>query len=87
MEESKGVRSSKKGSVISIELSTSEALVLFELLARINNLEKGIEFDDQAEERVLWDLEASFESLLVEILDPNYDKLLKAARNLVRDED
>lgn len=87
MEVYRVLRSYKKGSVVSIELTSAEALVLFELLSRINNLDTEINFEDQAEERVLWDLEASFEPLLAEILDPEYDKLLQDARGEVRDDD
>ena len=70
---------------IVIELSNDEALVFFEWLAKFNEQE-GHAFEDQAEERVLFDLEAKMESILTQPLDPNYRELLKQARDRVRDE-
>ena len=73
---------------VTLELSRDEALVLFEWLTRFNKSEseRGT-FEDQAEQRVLWDIEGMLESTLVEPLDPNYDELLEAARAKVRDTD
>ena len=42
---------------VSIELSGDEALVLFEWITRFNKREDA-EFEDQAEQRVLWDIES-----------------------------
>lgn len=69
---------------VALGLSREEALVLFEWLHRFNQSE-GHEFADQAEQRVLWDIEAMLESELVEPLDPKYEELLAAARAKVRD--
>jgi hypothetical protein len=66
-------------------LSRDEALVFFEWLHRFNNQEEGRQFDDQAEQRVLWDLEASLEATLDELFDADYDSKLTAARSRVRD--
>ena len=52
---------------VTLTLSREEALVLFEWLHRFND-EEGHRFEDQAEERVLWNLEASLESRLVDLL-------------------
>jgi hypothetical protein len=49
---------------ITLALTEDEALVLFEWLARFNQ-QSSISFDDQAEERVLYDLESQLETLLV----------------------
>lgn len=48
---------------VHLVLSADEALVFFEWLARFNAAEH--EFDEQAEQRVLWDLESMLESVLV----------------------
>ena len=40
-----------------LKLSHDEAIVFFEWLARFNAFEEH-QFEDQAEQRVLWDLEA-----------------------------
>ena len=74
----------RKGVVI--ELSQDEALVLFEWLSRFNESEAP-SFEDQAEQRVLWDLEAMLESMLAEPFDPRYADILSAARARVRDSD
>lgn len=66
------------------ELSREEAIVFFEWLARFNKSEDK-RFEDQAEQRVLWNLEATLESALVEPLDPNYAQVLAMARAKVRD--
>jgi hypothetical protein len=69
---------------VRLELSRDEALVFFEWLTRLNKVESA-EFEDQAEQRVLWDIEAMLESSLEEPLDPAYSELLAQARARVRD--
>ena len=69
---------------VSLELTHSEALVLFEFLSRFSDKDV-LTLEDQAEERVLWNLCASLESTLVEPLAVNYDELLEQARAAVRD--
>ena len=69
---------------ITMELSSSEALVLFEFLSRFSETGK-LEVVDQAEERVLWDVCASLESRLSQPLAENYDALVASARAHVRD--
>ena len=44
-----------------------------------------LKLEDQPEERVLWDLCASLESILVEPFAENYIELLEKARAEVRD--
>jgi hypothetical protein len=68
---------------VTLELSREEALVFFEWLSRFNKAERS--FEDQAEQRVLWDIEGMLESILVEPFDPKYAELLEAARAKVRD--
>jgi hypothetical protein len=69
---------------IHLDLSRDEALVFFEWLTRFNKAENAV-FEDQAERRVLWDVESMLESTLVEPFDPNYRELLARARAKVRD--
>ena len=67
-----------------IKLSKDEALVLFELLARINeDVPEGL-FEDQSEQQVLWNLEAELERQLSEPFSSNYKTLLSEARNNLR---
>lgn len=69
---------------ILLELSRDEALVFFEWLSRFNKVD-STKFEDQAEQRVLWDLEAMLESSIEEPLRPEYGDLLAQARARVRD--
>jgi hypothetical protein len=68
---------------ISLELSKNEALVFFQWLSNFNKKENV--FFDQAEQRVLWDIEAMLESNLAEPFDSNYDILLAKAYDMLRD--
>lgn len=69
---------------VSLELSRDAAVVLFDWLARFNETGRAT-FIDQAEERVLWDLQADLETRLGEPLTSDYDSLLTEARDAVRD--
>jgi hypothetical protein len=73
-----------KQNKVTLELSGEQALVFFEWLSRFNATE-GRRFEDQAEERVLWDIEAMLESTLVAPFDAHYAELLAKARSVVRD--
>jgi hypothetical protein len=70
---------------ISLGLSRDQALVLFEWLARTGAGELPAAFEDRAEQRVLWDLEAALEKHLVEPLQVDYRERLEDARSRVRD--
>ena len=56
---------------VSIELRSTEALVLLSWLSRFNETNAAT-FEDQAEERVLWDLESSLERVLVAPFEGDY---------------
>ncbi len=60
---------------ISVELSEDEALVLFDWLARFNE-RKDLDFAEQAERRILWDIESSLESVLIQPFSEDYALLL-----------
>ena len=62
-----------------IELSKSEALVLFEFLYRTSD-DDSLTVADQAERRALWNLECRFGKALVEPFLPNYLELLEQAK-------
>jgi hypothetical protein len=72
------------GQPIRLELTADEALVLFEFLARFDDKET-LSIEDQAEERALWNVHCLLQKQLVEIFDPNYKALVKAARDRLRD--
>lgn len=67
---------------VRIELSQDEALVLFDWLCRFN---ERIDFIGQAEQRILWDIECSLESVLVAPLLDNYESRLAQARRSAGD--
>lgn len=70
---------------IDISLSRDQALVLFEWLARTGAADQPAAFEDQAEQRVLWDLESALESVLTEPLREDYRELVETARARLRD--
>jgi hypothetical protein len=79
------MKSEEKIDSIVIELSKEEAIVLLEWLSWFNGKENSTSFQDQSEERVLWDLEVSLEKVVSKTFDANYAKILSKARDKVRD--
>ena len=79
--------------VISIQLTHNEALVLFEFLGRINELEDKISekketskiFEDESELKVLWDIEAQLERVLVEPFNPDCKEIIDRARKEINE--
>jgi hypothetical protein len=69
---------------INIPLSRDEAIVLFDYISRLNTNE-GQGFNHQAEQRILWDIEAELEKQLSEVLHSNYKEILNEARSKVSD--
>lgn len=69
---------------VTIELSGDEALVLFEWLSNRVTKESFDDFDDQAEQRALWDLLAELEHRMVAPFREDYDLVLGEARGRVR---
>ncbi|MBK6483282.1 MAG: hypothetical protein IPG01_09130 [Chitinophagaceae bacterium] len=77
----------KENENVALKLSINEALVLIEWLSEFNKKDNTWLFEDQAEERVLFDLESSLEQVLSQTFEGNYlDKLLSARRE-VRDKE
>ncbi len=60
-------------------MTHDQALVLFESLSREDG-KSGLPTEHQAEEKVLWEIEAQLERVLVEPLKPDYAALVSAAR-------
>jgi hypothetical protein len=67
-----------------ITLSSDHVLILYELVARLN-ADKHLQLADQAEQRVLWDLESELETKVTAVLAPDYKAQLASARQRVRD--
>ncbi len=69
-----------------VNFSEDEALVLLEWLIKFNEKGESLLFEDkQAEERVLFDLEASLEKIVSETFKGNYLEILSKARQKIRD--
>jgi hypothetical protein len=78
----------RPGGNVTLTLSYEETVVLAELLWRWerDGTQEGFAFEDQAEQRVLWDLTACFEPLIDEVFDNDgFEKVLSHSRWKVRD--
>ena len=64
---------------LKINLTPDEALILFEWLTRYNESAEKPD-PDEAEQRVLWNVECLLQKILVEPFDKNYDALIKQAK-------
>ncbi|MDQ0417278.1 hypothetical protein J2Z48_001450 [Croceifilum oryzae] len=60
-------------------------IVLYDWVCRFNE-DELTKFEDQAEQRMLWDIESMLESKLAEPLNSKYNELLRTAREKVRDD-
>ena len=79
------MKSKREKSGITICLSNEEALVLLNWVVGFNERKNDDFFEDQAEERVLWDMEAILEKVITEMFEGDYTAILADARNKVRD--
>ncbi len=68
-----------------IELTKDEALVIFDFLGRFNKNANENVFEDQAEQKSLWNFEALLEKVLVEPFMENYKEIIKESRQKIRD--
>ena len=69
---------------VNIEVTSDEALGLYDWLTRFNQRAEA-DFADQAEERILFDLEAMLEKALAASVQSDYADVLAQARSNVRD--
>ena len=72
---------------ITLTITKDEALVLFEFLARFNETDHPDIFEDQAEQRILWDIECLLNQQLAEPFRSDYKNILNEARNKIRDKE
>ncbi len=75
----------EQGRDVYLTLGLDQALVLADWLARTSRSEQPAPFEDQAEQRALWDLEAALESQLPEVFAQDYKERLRYARSATRD--
>ena len=66
-----------------LELTRAEAIVLDNLLARLDD-DHSLQFKDQSEEYVLWIIEGMLEKKLHETFAPNYLEILAKAQEEVK---
>ncbi|WP_242338713.1 MULTISPECIES: hypothetical protein [Anaeromyxobacter] len=69
----------KTESGVMLSLTHDQALVLFEWLSREDG-RSGLPTEHQAEQKVLWEVEAQLERALAEPLQPVYAAAVSAAR-------
>ena len=69
---------------ITLHLTNSKALVLFEFLMRFSHHNR-LAIDHKAEARVLCDIQCLLESQIAAPFDTNYSQLLDAARKQLSD--
>lgn len=70
---------------ITITFNEDEALVFLEWLHKFNEEERPTLIQDQAEERILFDLEAELETVVTTTFDSDYQEALLKARQNIRD--
>lgn len=81
------MESNKVNKGVSLNLSDDEALVLLEWLSKFNEEEHPSLFQDQSEQRVLFDLEAQLENIVSGIFETDYKEILSRAREKIRDKE
>lgn len=72
---------------VTLSIPYAEVVVLSEMLDRWerDGTADSLPFEDQAEQRVLWNLTARLEPLVDEVFSANYEEVVTAARAAVRD--
>ena len=71
---------------LTLTMTQDEALVFFDWIARFNE-SRQYRFDDEAEQRVLFDMEAVLEKNLTQVFANDYVALVARARAAVRDKE
>lgn len=79
------MESRKNTDKVLLELTKEESIVLLDWLTRFNQREFSDTIEDQAEQRILWDMEVSLEKIISETFDNNYIEILSSARKKLRD--
>lgn len=79
------METSKNYNEIFLQLNNDEAVVLLNLLARINEGNNDAIFEDQAEQRIMWDMEAALEKVISSTFEKNYHEIIFNARKNIRD--
>jgi len=75
----------KETDEVTVTLTRSEALVLFDFCSRFSD-QGNLSIEDQAEQRALWNLQALLQRLLPELFLPDYRERVASAKDQLRDE-
>lgn len=72
---------------VTLSIPYAKVVVLSDMLDRWerDGTANSLPFEDQAEQRVLWNLTARLEPLADEVFSSNYEEVVTAARAAVRD--
>ena len=81
------MKANNKNRNIALEFSEDEAIVFLEWLHNFNEQERPTLFQDQSEERILFDLEAELEKVVSATFKSNYHEVLSNARQKIRNEE
>lgn len=76
----------EKNKKILMEFSKEESIVFFSWLNYFNENSENT-FQDQSEQRILWDLESSLEKIILDVFSDDYNDKLKKYRELIRDKE
>ena len=76
----------EKNKKILMEFSKEESIVFFSWLNYFNENSENM-FQDQSEQRILWDLESSLEKIILDVFSDDYNDKLKKNRELIRDKE
>ena len=72
---------------IVVSFTKDEALVLFDWLVQLNENGNINLHNEQAVKKILFDLESIFEEVLSVVFDNNYKRLLKEAKERIKNKD
>ena len=76
----------EKNKKILMEFSKEESIVFFSWLNYFNENSENM-FQDQSEQRILWNLESSLEKIILDVFSDDYNDKLKKYRELIRDKE
>lgn len=70
-----------------LQLSNEEAIIFYNWIANFNQKEHELFFEDQSEQRILWDMEAELEKVIPIVFNNNYHEFLFKAKQKLKDDE
>jgi hypothetical protein len=83
-QDNEGTQESRYEDEVSIRLTQAEALVLFDFCSRFTQ-QHTLSIEDQAEERVIWDITSILERMLLGTFQSDYSEKVAVSREKLRD--